>query len=105
MEEMIEKLEYYTEWLSTYEEFASDQKNIDLAIVPLIQIWEIAWSMSKLYQSKPDIPYKEIIGFRNILVHMYHKVEAEVIRKIITKNIPILKDKLREYREQNNITL
>jgi uncharacterized protein with HEPN domain len=61
--------------------------------------------MSKLYKSKPDIPYKEIIGFRNILVHMYHKVEAEVIRKIITKNIPVLKDKLKEYCDQNNIIL
>ena len=101
--EMIEKLERYTYDIKNYEEFAGNEKNIDLAIVPLIQIWEITWSLSKIYNPNIDIPFKEIIWFRNILVHTYHKIDPQVIYKIITKSIPILKKKLLEYKIDNNL--
>ena len=101
--EMIDKLERYTVDIANYDDFVSSERNIDLAIVPLIQIWEIAWSLSKIYNFNIDIPFKEIIWFRNILVHTYHKIDPQVIYKIITKSIPILKKKLLEYKIDNNL--
>lgn len=42
MVQMIEKIERYSSSISTYEQFIADERNIDLCIVPLIQIGEIA---------------------------------------------------------------
>lgn len=91
MKQMIEKIEKYSGDIPDYETFINDEKTIDAVITPLTQIWEIASQMSKLYPDKLSIPYSEIIGMRNILVHMYHKVDTRTIWNIITKEIPRLK--------------
>ena len=39
---MIAKIERYSSHVKTYEEFISDERNIDLLIAPLTQIGEIS---------------------------------------------------------------
>lgn len=39
----------------------------------------------------PDIPWKEIVGFRNRLAHDYLGIDAAVVKKIIQRDIPSLK--------------
>jgi hypothetical protein len=36
LQEMLDKLDRYTAHIQSYEEFCSDEKNLDLALVPLI---------------------------------------------------------------------
>ena len=43
----------------------------------------------------PNIAWKEISGLRNILVHEYFGIDADLIWQIITVDIPDLKNKLR----------
>jgi uncharacterized protein with HEPN domain len=39
----------------------------------------------------PDIPWNEIIGLRNILIHEYFGVDAKIVWDIIQYDIPELK--------------
>lgn len=102
LEEMIEKLEKYSNNIDTYEEFMSDDEKVDACIVPLIQIWEIAWQIYKEFRNKIDLSYKHISWFRNILVHMYHKIDKEAIRYVIKNDIPKLK-KIIQKTKKNQI--
>lgn len=44
----------------------------------------------------PDIPWKRIIGLRNIVIHQYANVDLETIWKIIKVNLPEVEPGLRE---------
>jgi len=92
IQDMIEKIERYTKNINEYGDFIKDDEKIDACITPLIQIWEIAGQMSKYYPQNQNIPYKDIIWFRNILVHTYHKVDYKALRNIIKFHIPKLKE-------------
>jgi uncharacterized protein with HEPN domain len=39
----------------------------------------------------PDIPWQQVRGFRNILVHQYLGIDFEFIRDIIVSDLPVLK--------------
>ncbi len=42
----------------------------------------------------PDIPWEQISGLRNILVHEYFGIDAALIWQIVQTDIPDLKNKL-----------
>lgn len=45
-----------------------------------------------LYQPKyPDIPWKNISAFRNVVVHDYLGIDLEIIWDILEMDIPVLK--------------
>jgi uncharacterized protein with HEPN domain len=44
--------------------------------------------------SFPDIPWKNIIGLRNILIHEYFGIDAKIIWDIIQYNLPELKKQM-----------
>jgi uncharacterized protein with HEPN domain len=39
----------------------------------------------------PEVPWKEIIGFRNIAVHAYFSVDWRVVFVTVTDDLPLLK--------------
>lgn len=93
MLQMIDKLERYTLGMN-YEDFADDEKTIDACITPIIQLWEQANNIKKYYYADQINKQREIIDTRNFLVHIYHKVDKDIIWDIITVHIPQLKKEL-----------
>lgn len=47
----------------------------------------------------PTVPWKEIVGFRNIAVHAYFSVDWRVVHVTITDDLPPLKTALGAYRD------
>ncbi len=43
----------------------------------------------------PEIPWPQIRGFRNILVHQYFGVDVDVVRDVVEDHLPPLADALR----------
>ncbi|MBN9340217.1 MAG: DUF86 domain-containing protein [Comamonadaceae bacterium] len=43
----------------------------------------------------PDIPWRKVIGLRNILAHGYEQVAHEILFKTITDDLPALEAALR----------
>ena len=39
----------------------------------------------------PRIPWRDVIGFRNIAVHQYHEVDLDITWEVIDNDIPALK--------------
>lgn len=58
-------------------------------------IGEAARSMPKEVRAQaPDIPWKEIIGMRHVLVHDYFGINKEVVWGVIERDLPALKQKV-----------
>ena len=49
--------------------------------------------------NKPQIPWREVMGMRDIIVHHYFEVDADVIFNTVKENIPLLMDTLLQMRE------
>lgn len=53
------------------------------------------------YENKhPEVPWRQIKGLRNILVHMYWGSDPEVLWSVIEKSVPELKEKLNKWVEE-----
>lgn len=67
----------------------------------LVQTWvvhnlqiigEAVRAISPELKSQHDnIPWPSIIGMRNILVHGYFQIDIELVRKVFTRDLPLLK--------------
>jgi uncharacterized protein with HEPN domain len=54
-------------------------------------IGEAARHVSLAYQqAHPEIPWREIIGQRNILAHEYGQIDHELLYRTVTEDIPTL---------------
>lgn len=50
-----------------------------------------------LKQAYPDIPWRQISGFRNILVHNYlGDIDAQTVQAVVTRYLPDLANAVRE---------
>ena len=89
--ESIDKIESYTKNLSNVK-FVKDPKTIDAVIRNLEIIGEAAKHIPKSIRSKhTEIPWKKMIGLRNIISHEYFGVDEKIIWEIIKVDLPILK--------------
>ena len=82
------------------EDFISDKdrndlgndRKLELALVKCIEIiGEAAASISKECQDDfPQIPWTNIIGMRNRLIHAYFEINLDILWKTLTDDIPPL---------------
>lgn len=49
---------------------------------------------SNVQEKYVEVPWGEIIGLRNVLIHNYADVDLEIVWKVITTELPILKKSL-----------
>jgi len=96
--ENIKKIEDFSKRISK-EELKNDELR-KYAIVRAIEvIGEAVKNLSNEFKEKhKDIPWKEIIGTRDIMIHKYFGVDLEIVWDIIENNLPDLKKKLKSIK-------
>ena len=76
----------------TYEQFLEDSKTQDAVIRNLQVIGEAAKKLSQtLCKAHPHLPWKQMAGMRDKLIHAYFGADSETIYKAAKTNIPQLK--------------
>ena len=74
-----------------YEIFASDKDYFNSVCMSLLQIGELANHLTIDFKAEyTDIPWKNIIGLRNVVVHGYGQLDMEVVWATVTDDIPDL---------------
>ena len=76
----------------------SDNEIVVSAVIKeLIVVGEAVNNLSEEFrESNPGIPFYDIIGMRNRIIHEYWDVDDEVVWKTCTEDIPKLKKQLEE---------
>lgn len=84
----MEKIERYIKSLS-YDEFTQNEIVIDAVIRNLEVIGEASTNIPEDVRKKyPAVPWKRMIGLRNIMIHGYFGIDLGIIWEIITRNLP-----------------
>lgn len=100
MIEYIERAEKYLNNLS-YEEFINDLKTCDAIIRCIEVIGEAAKKVPENLKNKyPFIPWRDIAGMRDKIVHGYFSIDYEVVWLTIKEDIPKLKPLLKNLLEE-----
>ena len=80
-----------------FSEFCQDEKTVFAVIRALEVAGEAAKNIPhELKSAYPDVPWKEMAGMRDVLIHQYfgidHAVIWETIQRDVKQVLPILKD-------------
>ena len=89
----IEAILVYTQDIASYAEFMDNDLLIDAVMFRLVQLIENMKNISPEFKaSHAEIPWGDIIGFRNGIVHEYGKTDYHEVYNIVKRDILVLKD-------------
>ena len=76
-------------------EFAADDVVRSAVLFKLIVIGEAANKLSpELRGQVADVPWQDIVAFRNIAVHAYFGVDWDIVWTTVTEDIPPLRERV-----------
>ena len=103
LEDILDACERVHEYVAgiSYEELIADRMRFD-AIVRNLELMGEAVRMlpQKVLDAMPELPWREIIGMRNILIHAYFGIDAEVVWSVATEELGPLYEAVQEYLER-----
>ncbi len=100
--ESITKIEKYVKSVKK-NDFLNNDELQDAVIRRLAIIGEAARKLPKKFTTtRPEIPWKQIIGMRNILIHVYNEADYESIWNTIKNDIPTLKIQINNLLKNNS---
>jgi len=92
--ESIQRIETYTNGVD-YDSFLSSQMMIDAVIRNLEVIGEAAGKVPSDIQVKyPSVPWRKMIGLRNLLIHEYFGVDESIVWEVATTNLKEIKPEI-----------
>ncbi|HKP31072.1 MAG TPA: DUF86 domain-containing protein [Chitinophagaceae bacterium] len=88
----VAEIEAYIDGVSK-DQFLSNSEKRFATIKQIEIIGEACNKITPEFQSEhPEIPWNQVIGFRNISIHEYHNVSFPIVWDIAKHDIPILKE-------------
>ena len=99
LRDILERIERIHEYLGekTFEEFQNDFILKDAVILNLEVIGEAASQLqSHIKQKYAQVPWQEIIDFRNVIIHKYNQVDFEVAWNVIVNELDSLERQIKE---------
>lgn len=94
--EAIQKILNYKEGLS-FEEFFKDSKTKDAIVMNLLIIGEASNRLSEDFKTKNSrVPWSQLRGFRNRLIHEYFGVDYSIVWNIISIELSSLQHEIKK---------
>jgi hypothetical protein len=92
----IRKIERYIEGMEQGQ-FRQDEKTVDAVARNLEILGEATRQIPEDFMARfPDVPWRQMAGLRNRIVHDYFGLDLEIIWQIIRHNLPTLRAQLED---------
>ena len=100
----IQDIESFTGGIA-FADFEKDRKTQNAVVRALEIIGEASNRVPKEIQNKfPEMPWKEMLGTRNIIAHDYLYVDLKVVWGVVHNDLPKLKKQLQSALEGPNLS-
>lgn len=95
----IDKVKRYVKGL-TFQQFKKDEIVIDAVVRNLEIIGEASKNIpAAVRRSHPDIPWQQMMGMRDVLIHKYFGVDIKIVWHTAKKYLPALEKQLVRYKK------
>ena len=96
MIEIIDKLRGYVDG-NDFDSFSGNDMLIDACVFNLSQLGEVANRVDEDFEeAHPEIPWRQVYGLRNRIIHDYEGVNLKLIWEIINDDLPKLSENLKK---------
>jgi uncharacterized protein with HEPN domain len=86
--EAVKKILAYTAGVTLAEFLANDEKQ-DAVLRRILVVGEATKRLSSEFRQRyPGIPWRDIAGIRDIIVHDYNRVDVETIWDVVQNDLP-----------------
>lgn len=83
------------------ESFEGNEQIYEAVLYNIFIVGEAANHVSeKLHNHYDEVPWRQIIGLRNIIAHAYHRLEPEIIWDLVTNDLPVLIAQLKQILDE-----
>jgi len=97
----ISKISGYTQGMD-FETFRGDSKTVDAVVHNLAIIGEAAANVpDEIASGHPEIPWRIMKAFRNVIVHEYFGVTLDIVWQTVRKDLPTLVGPLQRLLDQD----
>jgi len=97
----LESIEKFVQGMS-FEEFEEDDKTVSAVLRKFEIIGEATKQIpEEIKKEFPQIPWKEMAGMRDRLIHFYFGVDCQLVWKTIKERIPLVKVHIINILEQD----
>jgi uncharacterized protein with HEPN domain len=108
LELAINRLQERTKTILSVDDFLTSpvgMEKLDAACMVLIAIGESVKNLDKVSEGKllptyPSIPWKRVMGIRDIMAHHYFEVDADVVYEVVKKELEPLKQAIAFFKDQ-----
>lgn len=90
MFEAIRAISLYSAGLNA-RTFAQNNLVKDACLMQFQHLWETANKCKTYFPDDEQLPYRDMIGFRNFIAHDYIGIDIEEVWETIEKDLPALK--------------
>lgn len=95
----ITAIERFVEGIN-FEEFVSNDEKSSAVIRKFEIIGEATKALPEDFKKKyPEIPWKEMAGFRDKLIHFYFGIKYELVWRAIKNRLPQLKESIQRIKD------
>jgi|SRR3989344_89934 len=96
VEQILDSIRKIREFVGsmTREQFDDDQKTQSAVILQLALIGELSKKFSVEAKKEIDLPWKEIVGFRDRAIHDYFNVDLDVVWGTVESDLGDIEKKL-----------
>jgi uncharacterized protein with HEPN domain len=92
----VDDIEGFVDDMS-FEEFAKDRKTLNAVVRSIEIIGEASKNIPDALKAKyEELPWKQMTGMRDKLIHAYFGVDVETLWKAVKENIPPLKKSIQK---------
>lgn len=84
---------------NSLDDFQAEPMRVEACVFNLMQIGELAKTAlsDEVKESITTIPWKQLYGMRNRIVHGYSGVDMRIVWDTIRDDLPVLKDEIVKY--------
>jgi uncharacterized protein with HEPN domain len=94
--EAVDDIENFVDNM-TYEQFVKDRKTLNAIVRSIEIIGEASKNIPESMKAKyKELPWKQMAGMRDKLIHAYFGLDLETLWKAVTENIPPLKKSIQK---------
>jgi len=101
LDDIIEAIDAILVRSPTQEDMAAD-RNIEIWVLHHLQIAGEAMTRlsMELREAHPEVPWRQVIGMRHVIVHGYDRVRLDVVSSVVAENLAPLRRQIAAIREE-----